>query len=100
MVLVVEDFDRWPQPGIGMVPPHPGRIGQRRRDGHVGEFGHQPGEHLGIAPGHGWRVSGQHLAAGPELLRVHGERTEIDGRGQRPGTRKTVLGQTGLGRDA
>jgi hypothetical protein len=32
-----------------VIPAHPGRIRQRRRDGHVGQFGHQPGELLDLA---------------------------------------------------
>ena len=41
----------------------------------------------------------QHLAAGPELLGVHGQRTDTDHRRERPGTRKPALGQPGLHRD-
>ena len=38
----------------------------------------------------------QHLAAGPELLGVHGQRTDTDRRRERPGARKPALGQPGL----
>jgi hypothetical protein len=41
----------------------------------------------------------QHLAAGPELLGVHSQRTDTDHRRERPGTRKPALGQPGLRRD-
>jgi hypothetical protein len=82
-----------------VVPAHPGRIRQRRRDGDVGQFGHQPGEHLRVARGRVRRVPGQHLAAGPELLGVHSQRTDTGHRRQRPGTGKPALGQPGLRRD-
>jgi hypothetical protein len=45
------------------------------------------------------RVPVQHVAAGPELLDVHGQRTDADHRCERPGTRKPALGQPGLRRD-
>jgi hypothetical protein len=41
----------------------------------------------------------QHLAAGPELLGVHSQRTDTGHRRERPGTRKPALGQPGLRRD-
>jgi hypothetical protein len=91
--LLQEEVDRRPHPGIGVVPAHPARIRQRRRDGHVGQFGHQPGEHLRVARGHVRRV------AGPELLGVHSQRTGTDYRRERPGTWKPAPGQPGLRRD-
>jgi hypothetical protein len=41
----------------------------------------------------------QHLAAGPELFRVHGQRTGTGHRRERPGTGKPAPGQPGLRRD-
>jgi hypothetical protein len=41
----------------------------------------------------------QHLAAGPELLGVHSQRTGTGHRRERPGARKPALGQQGLRRD-
>ncbi|MEV5560264.1 hypothetical protein AB0L44_42050 [Nonomuraea wenchangensis] len=41
----------------------------------------------------------QHLPAGPELLGVHGQRTDTDRRRERPGTWKPALGQPSLRRD-
>jgi hypothetical protein len=38
----------------------------------------------------------QHLAAGPELLGVHSQRTDTDHRCQRPGARKPAPCQPGL----
>ena len=86
-------------PGIGVVPAHPGRVRQRRRDGHVGQFFHQPGEYLRVARGNVRRVAVPHLAAGPELLGVHSQRTDTDHRRERPRARKPAPGQPGLRRD-
>ena len=41
----------------------------------------------------------QHLAAGPELLGVHRQRTDTGYRRERLGARKPALGQPGLRRD-
>jgi hypothetical protein len=82
-----------------VVPVHPGRVRQRRRGGHAGQLGHQPGEYLRAAHGYVRRVPAQHLAAGPELFGVHSQRADTDDRCERPGTRKPALGQPGLRRD-
>lgn len=99
LVPVVEEPDRRPHPRIRVVPPRPPRIRQRRHDRHVGQFGHQQGEHLRVAHGNVRRVPRQHVAARPKLLGVHGQRTDADRRRERPGTRKPALGQPGLRRD-
>jgi hypothetical protein len=99
LVAVIEALDYRPHPGTGMVPAHPGRVRQRRRDGHLSQFGHQPGEYLRVARGHVRRVPLQYLAAGPELLGVHGQRTDTDHRRERAGARKPAPGQPGLRRD-
>jgi hypothetical protein len=41
----------------------------------------------------------QHLTAGPELLGVHSQRTDIDHQRERPGARESAPGQPGLRRD-
>ncbi|WP_328414894.1 hypothetical protein OG470_21590 [Micromonospora sp. NBC_00389] len=99
LVPAVKKVDRRPHPRIGVVPADPGRTRQRRRDGHAGKLGHQPGEHLSAAPGYVQRVPPQYFAAGPEFLGVHGQRTDTDHRRERPGTCKPALGQPGLRRD-
>lgn len=82
-----------------MVPADPARIRQRRRDGHPSQLGHQPGEHPPVTRGHVRRVPWQQLAAGPELLRVHSQRTDTRHWRERPRTRKAAPGQPGLRRD-
>ncbi|WP_240973192.1 hypothetical protein [Nonomuraea composti] len=68
--------------------------------GLVAEFGHQPGEHPRAPHGRLGRVVVQHLAAGPELLSVYGQRAGADHRRQRPGAREPARGEPGLRRDA
>jgi hypothetical protein len=100
LVPAVEEVDRRPHPGIGVVPTHPGRIRKWRRDGHTAKFGHQPAEYIRAAYGYARRVPVQHSTAGPELLGVHSQRTDADHRRDRPRTREPALGQPGLHRDA
>ncbi len=80
----------WPRssrtPG-SVIPAQPRRIRQRRRAGHGGQFGHQPGQHRRAARGHPRRVPVQHLPAGPELPGVHGRRIDTGHCREQPGTR-------------
>lgn len=82
-----------------VIPAQPRRIRQRRRGGHRGQFGHQPGQRRRAARGHPRRVPVQYLPAGPELPGVHGQRTDTGHRREQPGARKPSLGQPGLHRD-
>lgn len=100
LVPLVEEPDRGPQPGTPVVPAHPARVGQRRRDGHVGQLGHQPGEHRGTAHGDVRRVTAQHFAARQGLFGVHGQRVDDGHGGDRPGAREPPVRQPGLRGDA